>query len=424
MAIKGTRKQTAIHVVLSIILIIFIYLLVQLVLFLKQPTNSTLVRKGELVNAEEFIGYIIREEEIVDTSGYSGTANVVITDENRVQKGGTIISYTSNEQESLRKKIKDVDEKIQEAMANQPGIYSIGAKNDVKNLDTDIQSKLYQVLNKKSDVYEVYEYKNSINKSIEKKAKIVGDLSPAGSKIKELINERMKYEIELNDSNKELTAANAGLVSYRVDNYENILTPNSFSTLSIKELEKIKINVGQVIPIDTSRVKIVNNFECFIAIPISAERSESFELGSSVKLRFNNMDDYVKSTVEYISEEENNKRLVIFKITTNTEALTKYRKINLEIIWWSDKGLKVPNDAIKNVTIKDEQTGNDIVTIPMVTILESSYKETAWVKVVRSTDKFSIIENYTDKELLEMGLTEEMIKKRVDIKMYDEILVE
>ena len=418
---KSKKNQTAIHVIFSIILIVFVYSFVQLILFLRQPTNSTLVRDGELVNSEDFVGYVIRDEEIVDNSSYIGVPSIVVTDEKRVPKGGTIISYVSNEQEALINKINELDAKIQEAMESKPSIYS----PDVKNLEADIQDKLYKLLARKSDVYEVYEYKTAINESIEKKAKIVGELSPAGSKIKELISERMKYEIELNESNQELKATKAGLVSYRVDNYENILTPNSFSSLSIEELEKIKINVGQVVPINTDKVKIVNNFECFLAVPMEAEKAESLTLNSIVKLRFNNMaEDYVKSTVEYISDEENNKKLVIFKVPTNTEVLTKYRKINLEIIWWSDNGLKVPNDAIKYVTLKNEQTGENIATIPMITIIESAYQEKAWVKVIRSTDKFSIVENYTDEELIEMGISEEMIKKRTDIKMYDEIIVD
>ncbi|MBR4110403.1 MAG: hypothetical protein IKK43_01765 [Clostridia bacterium] len=418
---KSKKNQTAIHVVFSIILIVLVYSFVQLILFLRQPANSTLVRNGELVNAEEFVGYVIRDEEIIDTSSYLGVPSIVVTDEKRVPKGGTIISYVSNEQETLINKINELDAKIQETMENKPSVYSA----DVKNLEADIQLKLYKLLNRKSDVYEVYEYKTAINESIEKKAKIVGELSPAGSKIKELIAERMKYEIELNESNQELKAEKAGLISYRVDNYENILTPNSFSSLSIEELEKIKINIGQVIPINTAKVKIVNNFECFVAVPMDAEKTENLNLNSVVKLRFNNMaEDYVKSTVEYISDEENNKKLVIFKVPTNTEALTKYRKINLEIIWWSDNGLKVPNDAIKYVTVKNEQTGEAIATIPTITIIESAYHETAWIKVIRSTEKFSIVENYTDEELLDMGIDEGLFKERINIKMYDEVLVD
>ena len=420
MTIKS-KNQTVIYVVLSVVIVLVIYAFVQLILFLRQPTNSTLVRNGTLIEAEEVVGYVIRDEYIVDTSAYSGITNIVVNDENRVSKGGTIISYVSSDQEKLINKISELDVKIQEAMDNKPNTYY----PDVKNLETNIQDNLYKIISKRSDVYEVYEYKTTINKDIEKKAKIVGELSPAGSQIKELISKRLDYERELNKSNQELKSDRAGLVSYRVDNYENILTPSSFSALSIAELEKIKLNVGQIIPIDTSKVKIVNNFECFIAIPMKSEKSKELELNSTVKLRFANMgDDYVKSTVVYISDEEDERRLVIFKVPTNTEELTKYRKINLELIWWSDTGLKIPNEAIRYETVIDSNTNKKIATLPTVTTIESNYQDDVWVKVIRSTDKFSIVENYTDTELLEMGLTEEMIKGRSEIKMYDEIIVD
>lgn len=419
MAIKS-KNQTIIYVVISIILILIVYAFVQLILFLRQPTNSTLVRNGTLVEAEEVVGYIIRDEEIVDTSSYDGIANIVINDENRVAKGGTIISYVSDEQEKLTSKISELDVKIQNAMANKPDIYL----PDVKNLELSIQEKLYQIAQKSSNVYEVYEYKTEINKDVEKKAKIVGELSPVGSQIKELISERLEYERELNKSKQELKAERAGLVSYRVDNYENVLTPNSFSALSIEELEKIKLNVDQIVPIDTKKLKIVNNFECFIVVPMESEKSKELNLNSNVKLRFGNANnDYVKATVEYISDEEDGRRLIVFKVTTNTEKLTKYRKINLEVIWWNATGLKIPNDAIRYKTIIEENTGKNIATLPTVTIIKSNYQEDVWVKIIKSTDKFSIIENYTDDELIEMGLTEEMTDERTEIQMYDEIIV-
>ena len=105
MAKKVKKNQTAIHVAFSIILIVVVYALVQLIIFLRQPTNSTLVRNGEIVEAEEVIGYIIRDEEIIDTSAYAGIQNIVINDESRVAKGGTIISYVSSEQKKLLEKI-------------------------------------------------------------------------------------------------------------------------------------------------------------------------------------------------------------------------------------------------------------------------------------------------------------------------------
>lgn len=411
------KNQNLIFVVISIIIIVIIYTLIQIVLFLKKPTNLTLIKNGELIKYEEVEGYIIRDETIIDTSKYSGTPNITISDANRVAKGSTIISYISNSQESLIKKITQLDEKIQKALEEQKTTYSA----DVKELESTIQYNLYEMLKYRSDVYEISEFKSTINEKIEKKAKIVGELSPTGSLVKSLIDERLEYEKELNNSRQELISPAAGLVSYRVDNLENILTPNSFTALSIEKLENLRITLGQIIPINTSTVKIIDNFSCYIAIPMYSEESKNLSLNSTVKLRINNNENYIKATVSYISEEKN-ARLVILKITNNIEELTKYRKIELDVIWWSDTGLKVPTNAIKE---KDIYNSNNekIATISAVTVQEAGYKEDIWIKIIRESGNFAIIENYSDEELLELGIDKNQINNNGSISLYDEIII-
>ena len=113
------------------------------------------------------------------------------------------------------------------------------------------------------------------------------------------------YEKQINDSEKSLKTPEAGLVSFRVDNYENVLSPSVISKLTLAELEKIKINNNQIIPISPSKVKIVNNFECYIAIPMKSEESKEAKLNDNIYLRFDNTgDEFINATIEYISEED------------------------------------------------------------------------------------------------------------------------
>lgn len=413
------RKQNIIFIVLSILIILAVFFLIKIIQMMQKPTATTIVRNGELIKYEEVTGYIIRDEEIVDTSSYSGMINTTISDGYRVAKNGTILTYISSTEENLVKKIAELDVKIQEAMENQPST----APRDVKVLESEIKIKLYDAIRNKKDVYAVYECKTSMNESIQKKAKIVGELSPAGSKLKELIDERLDYETQLNGAKQVLKAPKAGLVSYRVDGYENILTPNSLSSLSSKELEKLKVNVGQVIPINTSKVKIIDNFSCYIAIPIDSEEGKEVRLNDKIYLRFDHTeDDLASGTVDYITEEKDG-RIIVVKITSNIEELVKYRKVNLDVVWWRDTGLKIPNDAIQYTSVQNSETGAVIENIPTVTTQKSTYTETAWVKIIRQANNFSIVENYTDAELLEMGLSEKDIENRQTIKLYSEVLL-
>lgn len=418
--IKNQYRQNIIFIVLSILIILFVIFLAKIIGLLKRPTSTTIVKNGELIKYEDVTGYIIRDEEIINTESYSGIVNTTISDGNRVAKDGVILSYVSATEKKLVKKISDLDDKIQEAMNSQSNV----SNSDVKNIEAEIKNNLYTAVKSRKDVYATYEYKTAINQLVEKKAKIVGDLSPAGSKLKELIDERLEYEKELNSAKQVLKSPKAGMISYRVDGYENVLTPKSLSSLSVKELEKIKINMGQIIPIDTSKVKIIDNFYCYIAIPTSSAEGKAAKLNDKIKLRFDDTEDnFIPATIEYISDEDSTTRLIIVKITSNVENLIKYRKMNLDVVWWRDTGLKVPNDAIKYTTIKDTANGETIENIATITIQKSSYTEEVWVKVIRQADSASIIENYTDDELLEMGVSEEAINSRTTIKLYNDVIL-
>lgn len=415
---KRKKNQNLIVIIISIIIILLVYTLINIVRFFRQPADTVLIKNGELIKYEEVVGYIIRNEEIIDTSSYTGTPKANVDDATRVAKGTEVVTYMSKEEEKIKEKIEELDVKIQNAMESKETILP----NDVKALESEIEIYLYSSVKENSDVYSLYEQKQLINEKIEKKAKIVGELSPVGSQLKTLIEERTSYEKQLNDSEKTVQSNKSGLVSYRVDNYENILQPASISKLTIEELNKIKVTTNQIIPINTSNVKIVDNFECYIAVPMYSEESESAMLNDNVYLRFDNTGDtLISATVEYISEEENG-RLIVFKIRMNVEELTKYRKVDLDVVWWQDKGLKINKDAISYVLAINES--GDTVEIPKVTIKKSSYTQNALVKIVREAGDFAIIENYSDAELEKFIIPEEIMANQGTLKMYDEAVVE
>lgn len=101
------------------------------------------------------------------------------TEGEKVSKGDPVFRYYSNNEENLVKKIEDLDKKIQEAMSKDNSLFS----SDIKLLDTQIESKLSD-LYELNDIQKIKEYKNDINTYVTKKAKIAGELSPAGSYIK------------------------------------------------------------------------------------------------------------------------------------------------------------------------------------------------------------------------------------------------
>ena len=428
---KTRASQNLIFVLISLFIILFIYFIVSIVQLFQKPASTVMIKKGELINYEEVVGYVIRNEEIVDTSDYDGMIKSEVKDATRVAKGSPIITYVSKSEEQIMDKIAKLDEKIDKAVESQQTIFT----SDVKNLEAEIENYIYTNVRGNISVNSIKEYKKYINEKIEKKAKRVGELSPAGSELKNLISQRAEYEKELNDSERTLLSPSAGLVSYRVDNLENVLTYNSISSLTTTALKNLKTTLNGEIPVNQKKVKIVNNFECYVAVSMNSQEANDVKLNSTVYLRFKNTEDkLIPATIEYISKESGNV-LIVFKIQSNVEELTKYRKIGLDVVWWSSTGLKVNKEAItySKINIAENTSGDaeanesgDIastkqIELATITIKKAYYLETAYVKILKEARDFVIIDNYSDSELRNLGLSESEIAGRATIKMYDEV---
>lgn len=401
------KKVRIAYIIGLIILIYFVYAIIQLI---KQPTDVFVIENGSLSEEESAIGYVIRKETVVQGDNYKNGMIQIKTEGERVAKGDSIFRYYSNNEETLVKKIQELDIKIQDAMSNQTDIFS----SDMKVLDSQIEDRLVEVA-KSNDIQKIAEYKKDITTRITKKAKIAGDLSPSGSYIKKLIEERTGYENTLNSGSEYINAPESGIVSYRVDGLENVLTPESFSTLNKKFLEELKLKTGEIVSTSEESGKIIDNFEAYIATSLESKKAKEANVGDTIKLRLSNFEE-ITAKIEYIINEGDSK-LLIFKITNGLDLLANYRKITFDIIWWNYSGLKVPNDAL----VQKEVNGKQVY---FITRNRMGYTDEIEAKVLKQNDSYSIISNYTNDELKnDLGYNETQIRQVKTIVLHDEIII-
>lgn len=393
-----------------VIIFIVIYCVYRIINLVANPTDTFVVEKGKLSFEETKQGYVIRDETVVKGENYKNGMNQIKTEGEKVAKGEAIFRYYTSGEEKLKQKIQELDVKIQEAWENENNLFS----SDIKSIETQIEAKLKESYGI-NDLQKVKEYKKDINSYITKKAKIAGEKSPSGSYLKKLIEERSKYENELNSGSEYIKALKSGVVSYRVDGLEETLTPNNFGALSKKMLEDLNLKTGQIVSTNEESGKIIDNFYCYIATIIDEDtlQKENIEVGSKIKIRLSNEKE-VEAQIAYISKENEKEDLVILKIEKYVEELINYRKISFDIIWWNVTGLKVSNEAIHY-----EENNQELAYIIRKRV---GYTDKIYVKVLKQSDKYSIIENYDDSsELTEKGVSEDEIENRKKIAMYDEV---
>ncbi len=403
---KINRKKYIAFLILLIAIVIYaIYIVYNLAI---KPTDTFIVENGKISLEETVQGYIIREETILKGENYKNGLAQIKTEGEKVAKGEPIFRYYTIGEEKLIQKIQDLDIKIQEAWEKEDGILS----PDIKLIEEQIETKLNDIYHI-NDLQKIKEYKKDLNTYITKKAKIAGEKSPAGSYLKKLIEERSNYENQLNTGSEYLTATKSGVVSYRVDGLEEVLTPENFGSLSKKMLEELNLKTGQIVSTNEESGKIIDNFYCYVACILESKNLEEkeAEVGNKLKIRLSNNQE-IDAEIIYISKESNEEDLVVFKLDRYVEELINYRKISFDIIWWDVSGWKVPNDAIKYET-------EDLAYVIRKRV---GYADKIYVKVLKKGEKYSIIENYDDgKELLDKGVTKEEVENRRKISLYDEI---
>lgn len=222
-----------------IIVLCFLYSLAQLI---KEPSNVFAVEEGKIYEEETTSGYIVRDESVLSGENYRNGLDQIKTEGTKVSKGENVFRYYSNNEESLKAKIEELDLEISEALKSQTGIYSA----DIQLLDKQIDSTLEKLL-ASNNISDISEYKSNISEALIKKAKIAGELSPAGSYINSLIEKRRGYEEELNNGQEYIKADMSGVISYKIDGLEETLTVENLSNLNKKTLESYNLKTGQMI---------------------------------------------------------------------------------------------------------------------------------------------------------------------------------
>ena len=390
------------------IFFIIIYLIYTIYLLIKQPTDIFTLEEGTLYSEETDIGYVIRDEVVIQGENYKNGMEKIKSEGEKVAVNEAVFRYYTKNEDSLKEKIAELDTQIQEAMENETELFT----SDMKSLETQIDQKLLEI-SRISDTTTLEEYKKEINELITKKANIAGDLSPQGSYLKELIEERKNYENELNSGAEYINSMKSGVISYKVDGLEEVLKPTEecFSTLSKEYLENLDLNTGKIIPTSDESGKIIDNTYCYIATISNTEEAKNAQVGDDISVRLPSGAE-ISAEITYILQEDNDDRVLILRIEKGVEELISYRKISFDLIWWSETGLKVPNQAI----VKE----NDLA---YVVRNRAGYLNKLLVKVKRQGAKYSIVEAYDTEELKELGFSNEEIISYKKVSLYDEVML-
>ncbi|MBR6688394.1 MAG: hypothetical protein IKL68_00045 [Clostridia bacterium] len=381
--------------------VLFIALIILALFFVLKPKDERMLLEiGNIEKTGLYTAFVVKKEAVINQD--PSKIMVPVTGEgSKVPKGGIVATYRGEEYTNYEETLARMDKEILDLMQDLPPIYS----SEIDTIDKTIYSLIKESIDETS-YSKMQEYKQRINSYINKRAGIIGELSPAGAEIKELIEERNKYEAKAKKSNDNILAPITGLVSYKTDGLEEKLKIDDIEKLSYA---LIKNYIDEDIITNTSEIKVVNNYEAYIVTKVGLELKDYIKKGYDYEIRLiesNNqtLEAELTKTVEVEDGYE-----LYFKITNGIEYIVDLRKIEIEIVWWKKTGLVVMNELLNKYDNKD---ANYIYAVKYSEVVKVP------VKVVRQNDKYSVIDNYSKEELKEL-----QIETDYKIKLHDRIIL-
>lgn len=387
------------YIVIGSICILAIVVL--LIISISKNTKQYLVQTGILEHTEITTGYIIKEEKVVSKD--QTKVLVPVTSEGaRVSKNDIIATYKGDEYKNYEEQLAVMDKEILERMKDLPTVYS----SEVSAIEETIYNLVKESVGE-ATYSKMQEYKQKINSNINKRANIIGSLSPAGAEIKKLIENRNEYEAKGKESNDNILAPMPGIVCYTVDGLEDILTCNNINYL---DYTKIRSAINNDKSVDNTKIKVVNNYEAYIVMKASLDNAQYIAEGYNYRLRLIEQDNYeILAKLEKINQVEDGIE-TYFKITNGIEHIINLREVEMEVVWDYANGLIVPTQAIN---------AYDNINAQYVTVIRGTDYHAIPVVIDVKNETYTVVKNYTNEQLEELG-----IESKYKLELYDRVIVE
>lgn len=353
----------------NIVLVLFLIIFASIIYNLKNresPTESALM--AEASASVEFRGVFIREEQPVIFSGI-GALSYSVPDGGKLGSGSVIAQvYENDSQIIVNREIEQLENQL--AILNKiqnPGtLESAQPASLSKNIESAYRNLIY--------ICDTKDY-NDVNSEAE-------ELLVLLSTYQMVTDEITDFNTEINDINSrlaELKASKAApvvtitserpayFVSY-CDGYENTLTEESLSSLTVEQLKGItdsKQNDPTVVG------KLIDGYQWYLA-GIIDNSNKLYQIGENVQLRFESTSETFDAEIIDIRDEgDPAESIIIASCNQFNYDLVQHRCKQVELIKGDYSGLKVPREAIRFKPF--EQTEID-TELGMETTVTKNYK--------------------------------------------------
>ena len=387
------KGEIKIRDVITILMIMMVVILLMVIYkYIPKSKTTYTVENGVIENYSEIQGYVIKSEKVLDLKN-TNTVIPSVAQDQRVAKYEIVAMYQNNNYDDYKNKINEMDNQIADAIKNLTQDYS----NDVASIDEQIETETNKLKGTNSYL-KMQEYKNNLNNLAYKKIMAIGNSSPNGSTVKDLIAKRNEYEQSSKKNAQNIKTPTSGIVSYKIDNLENVASSDKILNYTASDFDNIFKQYDN--KKDSSfGIKIIDNYNAYLVIKESKGQNDSYiKQGNSYNILLTDSNyELVGNLVKKI--ESNNIYYCIFDVNNGIENLVDSRIVDLKVTWRKIEGMMVPKGDLI-----------DVNGVSYIKIIRNGDYESIPVIVKAESDNMCIVRNLTDDE-----------QKKYNLKITDEL---
>lgn len=390
------RKMSSVYIFPVLFAVICLSYLIRFIFF---NIETEIVKYNSIENVIQTKALLVRHEAV--TAMPAGVEiNYKVNEGERISSGKKILEIIKSNQtdENIAIKIKELEKRIQEI--KQSDINNNFFSQDKEKLENRISDKVSELKSvaKSGDFEKLASIKDDLTADLYKKSLIYGEGSFYGKNLEQLEKEKATLEGIYKNNIDVIYAQTAGVISYKLDGYEQILSPSNIKSFKLDNINEIMNSISNKEQGQNSNteagVKLIDNFEWYVCSIMSNEQARGLKEGKGIKLRFGELSNTaVNGEILNISPPEGDLCLVIIKITEHVDDFYKKRIADMEIIKDYNEGFVVPK---KSIIVKDDIKGVYVLKsgvvkfVPVAVMTEN--EEECLVKNVEGYDAIKIFD--------------------------------
>ena len=389
---KGVKTK---YIGALVIILVLFYIGFQVFQITYNPIKTVTAEKETVYDSITQNAVFIRDEDII-TSKKSGTMVYDVKDGSRVEKGGVIANvFSSDSEANSYAQLTNTEKQI--SYYENIILQNTSGNSNLDVIDSNIESNINTYIRTLAsvDLAGADEQSGILVDNINSRKITIGENVDVNSILNELYAKRKNLQSNITKQDA-VSAGEAGYFVSNVDVSETQADYDKATELSVSNINSILKN-SKVKQNKNAVGKIIKSFDWYVACVVDRKDIAGLEENQSVNVNFPQSDvgELSADIAAINTDAENaNKIALILKLGNMDENIAKIRSGKVEIRFNKYEGIKIPNDALRAVTTKDEETGEER-TVKCVYVLSGNVVKLKFVNIIYTGEDFVIAKSNT-----------------------------